>query len=258
MKKLIPVAVLLVLIVTVLVWWSFRSVMPSDPLAGSSQLVLVVSKTGSASRAKLWAFDRDGDTWRAVMHEPVVLGRSGLAWGRGLHSDRDMGKGDSVKEEGDGCSPEGAFGLVRAYGYQHPRSVGTKMPYEQITPGLVCIDDVKSEYYNLIVPADSAGVKPGDSEISHEVMRRDDGLYKFLVLVGHNYPDPVPGAGSCIFLHIWRGSNEPTAGCTAMDEPAILQLLSWLDIEKSPRLVQLSRKNYLRLKDMWGLPGVIP
>jgi L,D-peptidoglycan transpeptidase YkuD (ErfK/YbiS/YcfS/YnhG family) len=90
------------------------------------------------------------------------------------------------------------------------------------------------------------------------MMRRDDDLYRYLVLVGHNLPDPVPGAGSCIFLHIWRGSNEPTAGCTAMAESTILQLLSWLDRDKSPRLVQLSRKNYMRLKDIWGLPEVTP
>ncbi len=268
MKKLIPVAILIILVLIALVWWSFMTVLPSDPLVGSSQLVLVVTRTRSASTGKLWAFDRDGDTWRAAFAEPVVLGRNGLAWGRGLHSDRDRGKGDEVKREGDGCSPEGAFELLSVYGYQHPRSIGIDFPYEQITPDLVCIDDVTSEYYNLIVPADSAGIRMDSTDaaddsadaspVSHEMMRRDDDLYRYLVLVGHNLPDPVPGAGSCIFLHIWRGRNEPTAGCTAMAEPVIVQILSWLEKDKSPRLVQLSRKNYMRLKHEWGLPEVIP
>ena len=257
MKKLIPITIILtIILLAILVWWSFQSVMPSRPLDGASQLVLVVTRTSYADTGKLWTFDRDGDTWRAGFSEPVVVGRSGLAWGLGLHAERDRGEGDDVKREGDGKAPQGAFELPGAYGYQHPMSVGINFPYEQISPGLVCIDDIKSEYYNLIVEADSAGVTPG-GEVTYEVMSRDDDLYSFLVLVGHNL-DQVPGAGSCIFLHIWSGQNEPTVGCTAMSEGTMLQLLSWLDPGASPKLVQLTRKNYLRLKEEWGLPEVTP
>jgi len=91
---------------------------------------------------------------------------------------------------------------------------------------------------------------------SHERMLRDDDLYKYVVLVGHNTWKPKRGAGSCIFLHIWRGETTPTAGCTAMPEVAILRLLAWLDSDKNPVLVQLTREDYLRLKDAWGLPEI--
>ena len=61
-----------------------------------------------------------------------------------------------------------------------------------------------------------------------EKMLRDDGLYKWGVFVEHN-PAAAPGAGSCIFLHIWKDSTTPTTGCTAMAEKDLVKLLRWLD-----------------------------
>jgi len=67
--------------------------------------------------------------------------------------------------------------------------------------------------------------------------------------------DPVStGKESYIFLHIWRGPDKPTAGCTAMEESALRSLLSRLDAGRKPLLVQLPRAEYQRLKKEWGLP----
>ena len=41
-----------------------------------------------------------------------------------------------------------------------------------------------------------------------------------------------------IFLHIWRGAGQPTAGCTAMSQDHLLRVLNWLDPNREPRLVQ--------------------
>ena len=78
----------------------------------------------------------------------------------------------------------------------------------------------------------------------------------YAILVGHNTWKPEKGAGSCIFLHLWSNPNSHTEGCTAMSEESILTLLSKLDEKKNPVMVILSRKNYLRLRDVWGLPEV--
>jgi hypothetical protein len=47
-------------------------------------------------------------------------------------------------------------------------------------------------------------------------MLRQDGRYALGAVVAHNSTPPVPGAGSCIFLHVWESPVTPTAGCTAM------------------------------------------
>ena len=104
-----------------------------------------------------------------------------------------------------------------------------------------------------MVKISEAGFDP-EKMPSHEEMLRDDELYKYAVFVAHNTSKPKKGAGSCIFLHIWSGPESNTSGCTAISEENMLKVLSVLDEEKKPVLIQLTRKNYLRLKEVWGLP----
>ncbi|MBI3618052.1 MAG: L,D-transpeptidase family protein, partial [Candidatus Omnitrophica bacterium] len=70
--------------------------------------------------------------------------------------------------------------------------------------------------------------------VSHEVLRRSDGLYKYAVVIEYNTDPAIPGMGSAIFLHVWRGANKPTAGCVAMAEIDLLRLLQWLDARQNP------------------------
>jgi D-alanyl-D-alanine dipeptidase len=55
-------------------------------------------------------------------------------------------------------------------------------------------------------------------------------------------------------MHIWSGSNKPTAGCTAMKESDILKLIDFLDKTKNPILVQVPQSEYSKLKGMYKLP----
>jgi len=74
-------------------------------------------------------------------------------------------------------------------------------------------------------------------------MRCADDLYKWGVVVAHN-PPAIPGAGSCIFLHVWKDARSATAGCTAMPEQDLVHLLRWLDPRARPVLVQMPRREY--------------
>ena len=229
--------------------------MPSDPLEGSGQLVLVLTRSQTSHKAVLQTFTREGNSWKFSFSCPVVIGKNGAAWGRGLHRDSDRLKGEPIKREGDGRSPEGVFPLIHAYGYPPRSMVRIKFPYSQATNDLICCDDVSSKYYAKIIDIHQKGLDP-DNLPSHEKMLRGDDLYKYTILAGHNTWKIKKGAGSCVFLHLWRGPNSGTAGCTAMSEENILRLLSELDPEKNPVLVLLTRKNYLRLRESWGLPDV--
>jgi len=228
---------------------------PSDPLDGCDQLVLVLAKTRADTGAVLQMFDRKDGSWKFSFSCPVVIGKNGMAWGRGLHRKSDIPEGDPVKREGDGATPEGAFPLLHAYGYQPQSMVNIDFPYTQSTPELVCCDDPDSEYYTKIIDTRRKGLGGGTLP-SHEKMLRDDDLYKYTVLVGHNTWKPERGAGSCIFIHLWRGPDSSTAGCIAMSEEDMLTLLSELKAGSNPVAVILTRKNYLRLREPWGLPKV--
>ena len=224
-----------------------------SPLAGSRQLVLVVAEGFDVNQARLRRFERAGDgPWRPVGDDvAVTLGKNGLAWGRGLHG-AALGDGGPVKVEGDGRSPAGVFTFSTAFAYRPENTwQPTKMPMHKVTDKTVCVESINSAWYNRIVDENTVGAVDWTSP---DRMLRPDGIYRFGLMVDHNAPDTKPGAGSCIFFHLWRRPGAPTVGCTAMNEPAILAVLGWLDPAQKPLLVQLPRAELERLAPAWGAP----
>lgn len=221
-----------------------------SPLAEARQVLLVLAPGWDAPAGALARFEREALTsaWKPVGAAlPTALGRNGLGWGLGLHPAQTTGP---FKREGDGKAPAGAFRLGYAFGYA-PTFPAARLPYFQLTPGLECVDDARSRHYNRILSRLPGRVADWDSS---ETMLRSDDLYSLGLVVEHNANPPEAGAGSCIFLHVWNGPGSGTAGCTALDKPAVAELLGWLDAAKNPVLVQLPRAEYDRLKAAWGLP----
>ena len=179
----------------------------------------------------------------------ISLGRNGLAWGRGLHA--DAGAAGQTKREGDGRAPAGIFSITSLFGNaaaDSPLALAAKLPYQPATPDLKAIDDPASAFYNQII--DQTLVAPDWA--SCEDMRRSDERYAVGAVVAHNADPVLPGAGSCIFLHVWQAPGVPTAGCTAM------ALAGWLDASAMPLLVQLPQVEYEARRIAWGLPSLAP
>lgn len=224
-----------------------------NPLRESTQLLLVISKNWDENAGTLFRFERStvDSSWKQVDSFPVMLGKKGLGWGRGLHG--GSRPGDPEKKEGDLRAPAGVFSLGTAFGEkaEHPGSY----PYLQVTAGIVAVDDVNSSFYNQIV--DREKIERPDWK-SEEKMQHKDGLYRMGLFVNHNFPKPVPGLGSCIFLHIWRGEGKATIGCTSMEANQLSKTLSWLRPEASPLLVQLPAQEFARVKEEWKLPQPSP
>lgn len=222
----------------------------ASSLFGSRQALVVTSESWEATTGQLQLFERESlsSAWIPVGKSiPVSLGRTGMAWGIGLHTAPRSSAPE--KREGDGKAPAGIFSISSAFGYADNDSIRA-FPYLKIASGLECVDDPLSSSYNRIL---DASTHPKDWN-SSETMLRQDGLYAAGAVVEHN-GDPVSaGKGSCIFLHIWRGPDKPTAGCTAMEEGALRRLLSRLDAGRKPLLVQLPRAEYQKLKKVWGVP----
>lgn len=192
-----------------LVAWAFREGFGAGAGAAGG-------RNASQDRASAGARPREG-TWVEVFRSAeVAIGRNGFA-------------PQGEKREGDGRTPSGIFPLRLAFGY--PDRLDSKMPYRQATPTDVWVDDPASPNYNRWVQKDLAQAS------SFELMRRDDDLYKYGIVIEYNTEEVVPGAGSAIFFHVWSGPGRNTAGCVATREDHLVELLRWLDPARRPWIV---------------------
>ncbi len=220
--------------------------------ADARQLVLVVTPDWDANQGLMRTFERDAGDWRPRGSQvDVSIGRAGSAWGIGLHVPQQ----GVQKKEGDGRSPAGVFSIGLAFGYAPRERAG--IPYKGMNAFDYCIDVDGSPDYNRIVDARVVGRET--IEKSTEPMRRDfhvngDQRYKLGFVIDHN-PDNVIAQGSCIFAHLWGAPGQTTAGCTAMSEPVMRNLLAWLDVGKQPVFVLLPEAEYRRLQVAWSLPN---
>lgn len=217
-------------------------------------MVLVTIPDWNTNHGVLRRYERAGADWREVgPSQPVTIGRSGAAWGLGLHSEQSTGL---LKREGDGRSPAGVFDIGHAFGY--PATATTALPYDAMQASHYCIDASGSPLYNRIVDADVVGA--GAVAGSTEPMRRDlhadgDQRYRLGFVIEHN-TQARPMAGSCIFAHLWKSPSDATAGCTAMAPDTMAGLLAWLRPAQHPVFVLLPDDEYARLQTTWQLPVI--
>lgn len=222
--------------------------------AQARQLVLVETADWDAPTGVLRRYVREapGTAWEPVDDaQTVAIGRTGSAWGIGLH---ELPQPGPQKREGDGKSPAGAFAIGTAFGYAPDEN--TALPYRAMLETDYCIDVPQSPLYNLFVDAAQAGEQAVEG--STEPMRLDlhndgDPRYRIGFVIGHN-PQNAPGQGSCIFAHLTRREGEATAGCTAMPDTAMQTLLGWLNPAHEPVFVLLPHEELVRLAPTWGLP----
>jgi D-alanyl-D-alanine dipeptidase len=225
-------------------------------LSSATEVIVVTTSDWNAVEGTLRRYQRTGAHKKWVQTgetTTVVVGKTGLAWGSGVIPVDAPGiraDSDPVKKEGDGKAPAGVFALSRAFGYAPHELRESKMPYVPLTTSVECVDDAKSRFYNQVV--DRQSVAPDWDSSEH--MLRSDELYRWGIVVDHNSHPAQPGAGSCIFLHIWRGPGQGTVGCTAMHQAQLESILAWLDPARKPLLVQMPERQYKSLQKKWGLP----
>ena len=226
---------------------------PLSPLAGATQLLVVTTDDWGATSGEMRRFVRDDarSQWRSdggVV--PIVVGRTGLAWGVGF--DRFAEGAEPHKYEGDGKSPAGIFPLGTAFGFAPADSVPwVRLPWLQLVPTTECVDDTASAHYTGVV--DRGAVTRVDWRSSERM--RGIGVYRLGAVVAYNESPPTRGRGSCVFLHIWGGPRSHTAGCTAMDAGELETLMAWLDPNARPVVVQVPVRVYERMLIDWGLPA---
>src|SRR2546423_666179 len=176
-----------------------------DLLIGHKQALVVVTKDWDRLEGYLQCYERFGNNemWRSCgKPKKVVLGENGLSWGIGLHPSVN----GVQKKEGDGKSPAGIFSLGKVFGFAQPNEMThLNMEYLQITPSTEAVDDPNSHYYNCIVE------KNETSDWTSSEKMYNQPLYVLGCVVNHNFPNPIAGSGSAIFLHLWENQNSGTA-----------------------------------------------
>lgn len=216
------------------------------------QLIVTVAADWDASSAQMLALERGADgAWKTALGPvPVLLGKNGLAWGRGVRGTDEPGL---HKKERDARAPAGLFRLGQIYTYDKALPKGANFPFHTVTEADAWVDDPKlTQYYNRHIAVDPRNPPPW---FESQKMRHNDFAYRWLVEIRHNADPPVAGAGSAIFFHIRRGVNRPTWGCTSMAESDLVALIRWLRADARPHYVLLPWKEYQGKWADWGLPG---
>ena len=122
-----------------------------------------------------------------------------------------------IKKEGDLKTPKGTFEIENLY-YRKDRidKPKTKLKCIDIKQNMGWCDDVNfPTKYNKCIKI--------SKKVRHEKLKRKDNKYDLLIPIKYNYKKPIPGLGSCIFIHL-TDNYEPTAGCIALKKKDFLIL----------------------------------
>lgn len=180
------------------------------------QAIVVDPGAAGGCAATVTAWERTDGRWRqASAAMEAVIGRGGFV-------------APEAKREGDGGTPRGVYALSLVFGYGP--EAATAMPYRRITAADRWVDDPASPDYNRWVTGETAAA-------SWEEMLRPDGLYRHGIVVEYNTAPVVPGKGSAIFVHVWKGPGEATAGCAALAAADLVHLIAWLNPKAEPVIV---------------------
>ena len=122
------------------------------------------------------------------------------------------------KKEGDKKTPKGIFEIENLY-YRKDRLEKpiTSLKCIEIEKDMGWCDDINiPEKYNRRIKI--------EKKIKHEKLKRKDYKYDLFIPIKYNFNKPIPGLGSCIFIHLTK-NFKPTAGCIALQKKDFLIML---------------------------------
>ena len=131
------------------------------------------------------------------------------------------------KKEGDKKTPKGTFEIENLYFRKDRKKEPlTSLKCIEIKKDMGWCDDINiPEKYNKRIKI--------KKKIKHEKLTRNDHKYDFVIPIKYNFKKPIPGKGSCIFIHLTK-DYKPTAGCIALKKNDFLIMLKL--IEKNSKI----------------------
>ena len=172
-------------------------------VGGASQVISVVGVGGS--KAKMDVYQRTAAGWKPIgVGIPAFIGSAGMT--------------EQSRDEYP-ATPMGFFTLDFAFGTAP--SPGGGLPYVQVGPDHWWDGDLASPTYNTMQVCKKAEC-PFDTSQGENLQIPQ---YVHSVVMGVN-KERVPGRGGAFFLHATDGG--PTAGCVAIDDPTLVEIIQWL------------------------------
>ncbi|MFV9634875.1 L,D-transpeptidase family protein [Mycobacterium neumannii] len=180
--------------------WFARSV------GSATQAISVVGVGGS--KAKMDVYQRTGAGWQPVAAGiPAWIGANGMT---------------PQSHDGEMKTPMGVFTLDFAFGTEP--NPGGGLPYVQVGPDHWWDGDMKSPTYNTMQVCKKAQC-PFDTDPASGTENLQIPQYVHAVVMGVNKAR-VPGNGGAFFVHATDGG--PTAGCVAIDDGKLVEIMRWL------------------------------
>ena len=165
-------------------------------------MIVAVSDDG----ARLCLYEKE-EEWKLILETEAIIGKNGL------------GK----TKEGDGKTPIGVFCFVEAFGIME--NPGTKIRYTQVKENDYWVDDSSSSYYNQFVSTD---VVTKDWDMAERIVEFGES-YHYVLATSYNV-ERIRGKGSAVFLHCVSSEAESTAGCIAIPEQYMREIMKRLSL----------------------------
>lgn len=175
----------------------------ANSVGNATQVVSVVSTGGS--NAKMDIYQRTTSGWQPLRTGiPTHVGSAGMA---------------AQAKSGYPATPMGVYSLDSAFGTAP--NPGGGLPYTQVGPNHWWSGDDHSPTFNTMQVCQKAQCRFSTAESENLQIPQ----YKHAVVMGVNKAK-VPGGGAAFFFHTTDGG--PTAGCVAIDDATLVQIIRWL------------------------------
>lgn len=180
-------------------------------VAASADVLFLVSGDGTQAGCDFYAFYKEKGDWKAGFSTAGYLGANGINY--------------NTRSEGDRTTPGGLYPLGMCFGIaENPGNL--QKSYYKITSDDYWDGDVNSDTYNQLVKGSEMPASWNSAASEHLIDYQEQ--YKYAVNIDFNVNPVVKGRGSAIFLHCTRSGGTVTAGCVAIPEADMLQVLRML------------------------------
>jgi L,D-peptidoglycan transpeptidase YkuD (ErfK/YbiS/YcfS/YnhG family) len=175
-------------------------------VGAATQVISVVGVGGSKAKMDVW--QRTAAGWQPVAAGiPAFVGANGMT---------------PQSHDGEMKTPMGVFTLDFAFGTEP--NPGGGLPYVQVTRDHWWDGDMSSPTYNTMQVCKKDAC-PFNTSLSSGTENLHIPQYRHAVVMGVNKAR-VPGNGGAFFLHSTDGG--PTAGCVAIDDAKLVEIMRWL------------------------------
>lgn len=183
----------------------------AEDISDTKQLITVVS---DGTYCTLSLFELNNNTWETIYYTSGIVGKDGVS---------------ENSSEYNSHTPKGIFPLGFAFGTEQLYDLSIE--YRLINENCYWIDDGESELYNQWVESEVITWNSAEHLIDYP------SEYKYAVVIESNNNPIVPYGGSAIFLHCNNFRYDYTAGCVAIPEEDMYNILTMLDENDNPMIL---------------------